>query len=182
MLPFQAMRVKSPTGGGGSTYLDVGEFGNHVAVTGDYNLGSNFKSVITVTVPDGGSGGVWVKTLHILMRTAVLGNTLKPVLYSGVISSSTLVATGQEYVIPASFTGVDTEVTINWNVAAAPLFISAGTLSLGLITVTGDCRRSSGTTYWNADTYSDGPASPFGTVSSSGSQMIVWCPYSNTGP
>jgi hypothetical protein len=167
---------------GSVPYSVVGDFGNHVAPSGSFGLGSNFKSIIPVVVPNGGAGGVWVKNFHILMSISTIGDKLKPVLYNGIVAGSALVRTGQEFVVPSSYSGVDTDTTINWNADGTAVFIPAGNYGLGLITLAGTCRASAGTTTWNADAYADGASDPFGAVSSSPVQIIAWCPYSNTGP
>lgn len=180
-LPSPLLSVAAAAG---SSYVEVGEFGYHGAIGGNFSLSSNFKSVISASVPDGGSGGVWVKTFHITMRTAVAGDKFTPIYYSAPNdAAATLQSTGQEYVFPSSFTNVDTDVSVNWKADGSALFIPTGTIGLGLITLTGTCRGSgSGATYWNADTYVGGAASPFGAVSSSATVILVWCPYSNGGP
>lgn len=169
---------------GGGGYVEVGDIGSHGGNGGNFSLSNNFKSVISAVVPDGGSGGVWVKTFHILMGTATAGDKFTPIYYSAPNdSAATLQSTGQEYVFPSSFTNVDTEVSVNWKADGSALFIPAGTIGFGLITLTSTCRASgSGITYWNADTYVGGAASPFGTVSSSATTIRVWSPYSNGGP
>lgn len=165
----------------GAGYSEVSYIGTDPAATPNstFQLANDYKSVISVTVP---SGGRWVKTFHMRMITTAAGDKIKPVLYSAVNDpAATLVLTGQELILPAIST--DTDVSVNWNADGSASFIPAGTYGLGVISLANFCQSIGGSTYWNADTYSDGPANPFGSgIGLSGRTMICWCPSSVSGP
>lgn len=164
------------------TYAETAIIGNKPASpAAGYSLGVNFKSIIPITVP---GGGIWIKTFHIYGQQASAGDKLRPVLYDGIISTSALVKSGEEYVYPSTYNGVTTEHSVNWNSDGSAYFIPAGSYGVGCITsVNGGCRiGGAGSTYWNGDTYSDGATNPFGLVSSSAVLIAAWCPYSVTGP
>lgn len=169
---------------GGAPYAEIGNLGTSTGA-GQFDMGNNFHSGIEITVP---AGGIWVKTAKLLLKQAALGSKVTPLIYSGTaasISTATLLKTGQEYVEPTGFSASTVTITINWNSDGSAYFLAAGTYILAEISSTGGqiiSWAAGGTTYWIADTYVGGAATPWGSGSNSAVNMCLWTPYSVTGP
>lgn len=169
-----------------SAYSEVGILGHNTQNSSAFNINANLKvaspSIVSPT------GGVWAKTIYFYMSTATSGQKMTPVLYTGTGSSTDpLFAQAQEYTFASSFSNAATIIgPINWNADGSALFIPAGTYMVGAIVNGSMSFRNFDGTAANAkrasDTYSDGPAATFGTITSFNATLSIWIPYSIGGP
>jgi hypothetical protein len=168
-----------------SAYSEIGILGHNTQNGSAFNMSANQKASSPVTVP---VGGVWAKTFYLWMSAATTGQKLIPVLYSGSgASSDTLFAQAQEYTFVSTFSSVATQIgPINWKADGSALFIPAGTYLLGAIVNGSMSFRNFDGAVANAkrasDTYSDGPAATYGTITTFNATLAMWIPYSIGGP
>lgn len=184
MRPFQALRLRNPAGTG-SSYVETGTLGyTSNAGNNATSPAANAKWASPITVP---VGGIWVKRVFFTYAAGTSGCKVRPVLYTGSGGSSNpLFQQGEELVVGSTF-ATSTELgPINWQASGAALFIPAGTYLLGaMFDSTGmTIRNGGGGGLWGStDTYSDGAAATFGTVSGPfGASVMSRLPYSLTGP
>lgn len=155
-------------GGGGATVVMGNDFigGTSAALNINHTTGLllDFPSMGTVKIEayvagDGGGGGT----------LSMLG-----VVYDGIATDSVLVDQG------VSAYDVDASDAAGWQVIADGLNVGQGNQLVGYLTGTSNgvatTRKdtgSSGSSYWNNDTYSDGPASTFGTANADTAQYSL---------
>jgi len=186
MRPIQALRMRN-TAGAGSSYVETGTLGfttnagnNATSPAADAKWGS------VITVP---AGGVWVKRAYMTFSSGASGVQMRPVLYSGSGSSTdTLFKQGEELIAGSTFSNVLTELgPINWNSDGSALFLPAGNYLMGMMFAASGMviRNAGGATslYGATDTYSNGAAATWGTVSGPfAARVMMRIPYSVTGP
>lgn len=176
---------RSPT----SAYSEVGIVGYNGTVDGVYNASANEHGGFVFTVP---VGGYWVKTWHTLIDGVTSGSKLTPALWNcangtSLVSADTLLIVGQEIVFGSTVTnGSSVEFIANINSDGSAYFLPAASYGIGCHTSAATrikCKSiGPSTTYFNADTYSDGTEASFQSTSTSAKTPNIWMPYSVGGP
>ncbi len=162
------------------SYVETGSLGNATGVTG-YNASANEKNVIPITVP---SGGVWAKRLVLGVYSSGGVSTARAIVYAGpLLSTSALVKAGVTETIPAAASSrVDKDMWLNADHSAT--FFPAGSYVIGVHGSDGSdwCCLGSGspTNYSSGDTFADGAAATFGSVSTFATYIVCSMPYSLT--
>jgi hypothetical protein len=177
--------IIAPSRFGVAGYSEIGTIGNSTDSSAAYSMGGGeYMNVWDIVIP---SGGVWFKKLVVKFQQVDAGVHVRPVFYNGHLSSSNLIATGQDITlsaIPASTPGVDVDLQFRSDGAAT--FLAAGTIGMGIQangTFVDVKAAPGGTVYWHSDTYSDGPLDPFGSGGGTSSRTpLVYIPYSVNGP
>jgi hypothetical protein len=145
---------------------------------------NNTKSMVQFVVP---APGRWISKVRARVGTGTATQKVKPVLYNAYSDAATIYQTGQEYVLGHNIAGSE-DVELFWNADLSASFFPPGTYGLAIIcegtgwNFSANNVTPANSTRWNADTYSDGPASPFGTGTASASSVNIFCPVSTNGP
>ena len=169
----------------GSPYSEIGNLGFLTdAGSNAANPSADFKYGNVITVP---VGGIWVKRMFMSFFSGASGAVMRPVLYSGSgVSTDPLFQQGEVFTCPSTFSSVLTELgPMPWQASGAAIFLPAGNYVMGILIGTagmGIRSAGGGTLLRTSDTYSDGAAATFGTITSFGASMMMRLPYSLLGP